>query len=240
MTTQEESQIVREVFVKHPPRTVIQPDAQLNLFVTESAIIDADPDAEYWPALLHRDKQFKESGNPVHAIESFILCHRAGLYPPLGILDWLADALEEWHKKQGALEMDRAMGLKKPGKSGNAMRNAIIEQFEETLMIEIHKLRLMFDLTIRDAAYIVSVQLEDNPATSRGPALIPRYAHATLIDKFEKKWSRMFRRDDKPAIGGGPILSEHFGKLSDDKKRKFLARYPRHAYAHLPKLQKYL
>ena len=45
--------------------------------------------------IVSGEKNLRETKNPVYAIEAFINAHEAGLYPPLSILIFLADYIQE-------------------------------------------------------------------------------------------------------------------------------------------------
>jgi len=222
-------------WIKHPPHEIEADEngrvQQPALVLTEYELLErVGGDPELFCALALKRGPFT---NPVHAIEAIILAHDAELYPPLEVMDWLVSCLREWHEKGGRITMDAAMALKSPkgGQTANAMREAIKAQFKEELMIELNKLRFVFDLTIQEAAGMISARLDKNSNWNRTPFPLPSYQEGTLCDMYKKRKCRSWIPDN---------VVEKFRAFSDEEKREILARYPRHGYEGLPKMTRYL
>lgn len=222
-------------WVKHPPLEMEADEngraPPLALVLSEYELLEwVGGDPELFCALAFKRGRFN---NPVHAIEAIILAHDAGLYPPLEVMDWLVSCLREWHEKGGRITMDKAMTLKSPkgGQNANAMREAVKAQFQDELMIELNKLRFVFDLTIQEAAGMISARLAKNSNWNRTPFPLPSYEEGTLCDMYKKRKCSKYISDD---------VVEEFRAFSDEKKREIVALYPRHSYEGLPKMTRYL
>lgn len=192
---------------------------------------EIDPNTPGWPSLLMLEDRFLESKNPVYAIEMIMLCHEAGLYPPLSIMDWLADSLKRWHDQNGHADLESVMGLRKSGQTGNAFREAIKKQLEENLMTEFCRLRYMFSITNSETAQMIATRLEDTEWNYSGYSITP-YSESTLQDKYERKWAKLFKNSD--------TFIKKLKNSDDQEKKKTLSRYPHHAYRHIKKLLKYV
>ncbi len=218
-----------KAFVKHPDtESEIDLDKIPDHWILETDITGSQ-DYPDWPALLTRADSFKESGNPVHAIESIILCHEAGLYPPLFVMDWLVGALNEWHSQCGQIKMDKAMGLNKPGR-GNPMQQAVREEWKQNLMIELNRLRHMFDLTTNEAATMIVTRL-DATDWNQSPYTL-QYSETTLVQDYEGKGAEIFK--DWEVI-------KKYQDSTDEEKREVLSHYPELSYAEFKdKVSKYL
>lgn len=224
MRSDDDEPMVMRGFVKHPPRE-IDPDHAPNLIITEMDVIDQKA---HWAAILTR-----EADTPVPAIESIILTHEAGLYPPLDAMDWLVSALKKWHESGGQLSMDAAMKLKAPGKSGNAMKEAIQEQLKSQVRFEMFELRTVFGITNRDAAGMIEARLAET-RWNETPHKLRTYSAETLVDYYERQWAKDFNEQYMNA-------ERHaLNNETDEEKRKRLTHYPRHSFEHLPQMKAYL
>jgi len=219
-----------KLFVKHLPSQKLDPD-KYTLLTTAADIQVETNDCHAGLSTITRDDQFDKSNNPVHAIESIILCHDAGLYPPLNVMHWLVDSLKDWHNNNGHKSMDQAMGLKNSG--WNAMREAIKEQLYEDIMIEHFRIKNMFEITYKDAAEIVISRLEDTKWNFSGYE-IPPISVETLLDKRKKKWAKILNDTEYKEI------AETFKNIPPSEKIEILSHYPLHSYSHITKMEQYI
>ena len=210
-----------KAFVKHPAAELEIDISNPPDNIATEVQLAGNPDYPDWLPLISRSSEFERSQNPIHAIESIILCQDAGLYPPLSVMNWLVNTLKDWHSQSGKITMDKAMGLNAPG-NANPMKNAVREEWQGNLMIELNKLKLMFNLTTWEAASMITSRLDEtdwNQSEYKFP-----YSESTLKQKFEsERWSVLFRdiNDDlKNSIKNAP----------DDEKREVLSHYPELSY----------
>ena len=219
-----------KLFVKHLPNQELDPDE--NTLLTTAADIEVEiSDCHTGLSTITRDDQFDKSKNPVHAIESIILCHNAGLYPPLNVMQWLVDSLKDWHNNNGQKSMEQAMSIKNAG--GNAMREAIKEQLYEDIMVEHFRIKYMFEIRFKEAAEIVISRLEDTNWNFTGYK-IPPISVDTLLDKRKKKWAKILNDTEYKEI------AETFKNTPLSEKIEILSHYPLHSYSHITKMKQYI
>ncbi len=230
----EDEPVRLQAFVKHPP-SEIDLDKPPNLVCTEHDLFEdgrKGNDFDTAMALHSRAGQFQKSGNPVYAIESFMLYHKAGLYPEKLILDWLASVFEEWHSENGHVSMDKVMGLTPGAGKTPPMKAALIEQLEQDLMIEVRRLMGMFGISIHDAAYMVSARLAEGGWDTTGHKLTS-YETLTLVQMFYRKWGKLFKEIGEIKDRHGRGLPE----ASIQEKRESLSHYPEYSYEHVTKMK---
>lgn len=103
-------------FVKHPPGgdEGLIPDewkSGFGVFFTINGLGPTEPRSAYEAIrqIEYHLKAFEDHGNAWRALEVFRLCHSAGLYPPLWVLDYINDRFSKAYKEGWTL--DRAFGL---------------------------------------------------------------------------------------------------------------------------------
>ena len=224
-------EIIEAGFVKHPPDLVDPAENELTISATE--ILGAGTNQELFErnlAMVSRSKSVTETKNPVHAIESIILCHEAGLYPPLAVLDWLAESLRKWQDNDGHTSMEAAMGLGTSGHAGNAMKEAIRKEWKDNLMEEFFRLSLMFKITDEAVSVMIAGRLEGGGWNDSGHKI--SQIKADTILKYWKKVKKSYN----PALGCHDIHK----KANDERKKEVLTHYPADTYSHLEKMKQYL
>ena len=92
-------------FVKHPPRDGLPPPVRRD---RDLFTLGETPEQQAAIRLIDMcEAQFDQTGNPIEAINAFVHAHRAGLYPPL----WVLDFIGERFLKAGPGGLDRAFGF---------------------------------------------------------------------------------------------------------------------------------
>ncbi|MCH8862653.1 MAG: hypothetical protein IID51_09095 [Proteobacteria bacterium] len=153
--------------------------------------------------------------NPFYAIDSFLICHRFGLYPPTWVLNWLAKAFDEYMKTEGTedegkKDLSSFLGTKRGKGKTPILKEANSVSREGDLMNELGSLT-MLEATIMEAAVMVSARQEKCGAKCPIPE--------TLAERFTKRgWSRMF----------GPMKPPS-SPLSSEVKRQLAETYPAHS-----------
>lgn len=209
-----------KALTKHQPETI--PLDQLankpDHLVTELEITsDHDSRYPYW--LFDKIDDFAKSNNPLIAIEIIINCHEAGLYPPRKVLDWLVEGFNRWHEDQGGLTMDSALALKKSG--FNIMKNAIVANRKDSVILEMDALMLMFDVTVKEASEMVESRIQDANLTTDGGFKLKELSDGTLFQYMEEKSRIEHREKFKNSKGGQYIKDTPF-----KEKKLILANYP--------------
>lgn len=111
-------------------------------------------------AIRLRAEEFEATGDPISAIESFMLAMRCGVYPPESVLRWLADAFERWHDGQGKdVSLERALGLVAGVGKQPAFKAALIKDRNEMLMLDMDRL-IHLGATLDEAASAIAARLE--------------------------------------------------------------------------------
>lgn len=152
--------------------------------------------------------------NPLLAMEVFLVFHHMGLYPPLWVLDWLAQGFgryfQQQNKNNGTADIAAALGLNRgPGQRPPRKEMAALT-LEDHMMQEIGGLTLL-GLSISDAAHMVAERLRD--AGRDAPEA------ETLSERFSKRgWNKLF----KPLRG----LCKN---IDADQRKAALAAYPPHS-----------
>lgn len=150
--------------------------------------------------------------NPLLAMEVFLAFHHAGLYPPLWVLEWLAQGFGRYIQQQnnGSADIAAALGLNRgPGQRPPRKQMAALS-LEDHRMQEIGNLTLL-GLSISDAAYMVAERL----SAAGHPAPEPE----TLSERFSKRgWNKVF----KPLRG----LCRN---IDANQRKAVLAAYPPHS-----------
>jgi hypothetical protein len=132
-----------------------------------------------------KSQEFEVTGNPVYAIEAFLLARLGGRVPPENVLQWLARSFRKWLDAKGAEPLDRIMGLS-VGKGGTPpYKAAMLRGRDETLYRDIVVLRLL-GATIEEASHMVSRRAASLPESRNGGEW-PEIAADTLAQKY-KRW----------------------------------------------------
>lgn len=110
--------------------------------------------------LITKRDSFLQTGNPVLAIEAFVLACRAGLYPPTWVAHFLAERFQHWHNRQGRSSLDTLLGLR-PGRGRDpAFKRLFIEERNEILTIDMARL-VALGATIDEAATMCAERLKN-------------------------------------------------------------------------------
>ena len=218
-------------FVKHPPNGTftIEELEKMSLFIGELEIkpITDNKDGIKLPVsfyIVSGEKKFKETKNPVYAIEAFINAHQAGLYPPLSILNFLADTFKKYHEMLGDVSLDKLLGFSGWKGQYPAFKQVIMnEDRDQPLMLDIYRLRRLFNISVEKSAAMVSARLNEMPDKEWNKTGLkinkPGYHH--LRDRYFDKWIKIFEQDDHDEITG-----RGFAKWTEDDKIEYLKKYP--------------
>jgi hypothetical protein len=164
-------------------------------------------------------RSYLSSGNPVLALEAIWLAWRAGLVPPPWAFDLLGKAIDSYLKEGGRQPLDKLLGLV-PGVGETApIKRHVARGYEQSLMIEIRRLRDIFGMQRQLSAVcrMVAARLDaagdsepDRPAWSHELGLYRRWNES----KIARTVRELAREYPLPA-------------LTDEEKADLLKRYPR-------------
>ena len=180
---------------------------------------DAPQDAQIALALmfnltaqpLYEGTYASVKNNPLLAMEAFVVFHHIGLYPPLWVLDWLAQGFGHYFKqKEADPDIATALGLNRgPGQRPPRKEMAALT-LEGHMMNEIGYLTLL-GLSISDAAHMVAERLS---AAGHQPPQAE-----TLSERFSKRgWNKVFK-----------LMRPFFQNVDADQRKAALAAYPPHS-----------
>ncbi len=215
-----------ECFVKIPsPSDISDSDHEhTSLFTDELGFMKYN--AEACKAYVCKRGHFRKTKDPISVIEAFLLTYRNGLYPPLWVLNYLAECFEKYYEINIAKaysffgghyeSLDKIMGLTGGKGQRPKYKNTVLEYFYEQLMFGIAKLKIIYNLNQSCAAWFVSKATYKNEKC-------PEYDEFFLYDLYRKRKSLY---EDK-------IFKDIYQSSSEEEKRD-IARY------HLEKAKKYL
>lgn len=188
-----------------------QPDV---IFVPGAVKLVEDDDFQSQPVLTFetdlmrfRWKRFKETGNPVLALEVFMLAIQEGVYPPVETLRWMAAALSKWHASCGKDSVDSAFGLIVGKGQVPFFKRLLMDHRDENLMLDMDRLATL-GVTIEAAAAMVEQKLRDED-WNRTPCDIADISAETLIRKYSD-WSHRSAlfSNEKPPLNDDAWVSQ--------------------------------
>lgn len=106
--------------------------------------------------------RFTQSNDPVELLETIVKAHDVGIFPPIGALEALARTFRRYLNKKGEESLDDLFGLKK-GKGASWAEERYLKLRNDFLVIQIHLLKELFDLTTQEAAKMVAAKLQCKP-----------------------------------------------------------------------------
>jgi hypothetical protein len=138
-------------------------EAQANPLHIGEWEMDAPPAGELPAAAISRMRSdaFTKSGNPLEAIEAFVLAIEAGVYPSTAVLCWLAKRFGLWHAEQGKISLDNSFGLQTRGNKPSVFKAALLEQRNEMLLLDVDRL-MHLGASREEAATAVAARLEQS------------------------------------------------------------------------------
>lgn len=143
--------------------------------------------------LPSKASSFKKTKNPVYLIEAFLLAREKGIYPPIWVLDSMAEVFKKYHKALGyekypkgeRISLDDLFGFKKGKGETLSFKKLLLEQRDEMLMLDMHKL-ILVGYSIPKAAALVKEKLlfiGQLKALSIG----------SIETMYRKKWKKFFQ-----------------------------------------------
>lgn len=212
------------LFTRHPEKTEFSVDevpskTELNK-LPSPFVSELDLDSDLMIPLVCKKDAFKETENPVHLIEAFLLAHEAGMYPPMWVLNKIAEVFREYHASNGNKDLDKLFGFKRGVGQSKAFQNIFEEYRDQCLTRDVFKLNVLFGISIEDAAHMTASRLAEMPSWNTTVLDIKEISGETLKDKYLKKWKKVW--DNK-------WTKKHVTEMSKEEKIAFLKLFPKHS-----------
>lgn len=168
---------------------------------------------------------------PVEAIRNIITSVKVGIYPSVGVLEWLAEGLQDYWNRQGEKSMEQCLGLKrKAGHTANLMKESNRKHVNAHLMDAFSRLRYGLGLKVGESAEILAAWME-TPNWYTGPYDFKPLSETTLLEHWKNaKWARS---DDWKGL-----MKKTYAEK--DRRQQYIEQYPRHCWQHIEKLKEYL
>lgn len=235
----EDGTMILEAFTLHPPDKEMPPEdlKKYSAYITEVELFDSlEPKGKFedYMALKSRGGQFEKTKNPVYSIEAFLIAHENGIYPPMWVLNFIADKLREFHKVMGKKSLDAVFGFKKgrgqKGKGATPLFKKLCED-ERDEILHLHVFRLtLLGYTIEDASEMVARKLEETKGWDKTELKLKSLKGSVIGDRYKKKWTKIY--NDK-------TFKEASKKWLTDHKDEFLKSFPEDCLTYYtPKKQK--
>jgi len=221
--TKKDGAILLECFTLHPPKKEISVEdlKRISAYVTELELTKTMDNVSE-KALLTKGGTFERTNNPVYAIEAFLLTHKAGLYPPIWVLNFMAKVFTKYHETFGEVSLDDLFGFKKWKGQDPAFKQVMNEERDEILMIDVFRLHLL-GFSIEDASYMVAMKLKETQGWDRTGLGLRKLSAKTIEFKYKKDWKKN-------------LEYKHFKKATqkwlNENKKSFLNSFPPESFPH--------
>lgn len=178
-----------EIFTRYPPNKNIPLDKLEKIPEAYVSGPEIGPSAFF--DLWRLNSRFEKMGNPVHAIEAFLIAHEAELYPPAWVIDWLLKAFRAYHVSYGKKDLLSLLGFRKSRGQPKAFKKAFIEARNHRLTWDVFVLNKFGGFSVKDAAEMVSNRLKNTPDWDKtglqltaldGPSLAVIYSNQYVSD----------------------------------------------------------
>lgn len=206
-------------FVRLPPDEMELEEARANpMFVEVDKVVEGDP---LLGLFLHlRAQEFENKQNPVLAFEAFRHCMEHGVYPPLGILRWIAEAFGNYLDEQGAKPLDHYFGTARGrGQRETAYEKLLLEQRNQARMMEMDCL-IYLGATREQAAEMVSRKMEAEDWN---------HTHYDIKDLAASTLEELHKEHD--SFVSDEESAQLIGLLNADKVSRFLKQFPEDSIA---------
>lgn len=196
-------------FIKHPPDTIPIPIEELHNLKLALSISDFDDKSaqEVCVPLMINIHTFNSDHDPIAAIDSFVIAHKAGLYPDLSVLEWLYRAFIKWGEEKGKPSLDELLGLKiKGGTASKPLKKRILKHRDNEIFFQVFKLKYLFSIPIEIGAECIHdlYKLKN----IKIPAV-------EIIKRDYRLYRKTFER----------LYAEYLDKLTNEIKRKIIEPY---------------
>lgn len=146
-------------FIRLPSDEIDLTEAKANPLFCELLEVktDDDPLAGIWISSAVSD--FERDGNPVRAFESFVRSVEAGVYPPLSVVRWVGNALQQYLDGQGKKDLDECFGAACGRGQTPPYKQLLMQDRDDRLFFDMDML-MFLGANREEAAEMVSRKLE--------------------------------------------------------------------------------
>ena len=156
---------------------------------------------------------FQRENNPLEALRAIALADKACIYPPLSALKFLSRKITEYFDLYGTVSLDKILGLTKKKGQEKAFVKNLIRKRDQTLLLDISRLRKLFSLSIPEAIHMVKRRLDEKPF-NKTPYKIKRPSKNWLRTLYHRKKASDYFSD------------RHIKQWTEAKKKNYLKKYP--------------
>ena len=171
-----------------------------------------------WRLAQSSAKRFRETKNPVYAIESFRHAQLAGKTPPKKILAWIGECFDVWYEAQGKSKqsLDYIMGLT-PCRGGTpAYKAALLDERNTRLFFDIARL-IRLGATMEQSAHMVFRKLEKSGRWNKTRWHLALPNEDSILQGY-KRWPK--KRETES------FYMKHFPEWTVRSESKYLATFP--------------
>lgn len=145
--------------------------------------------------LVAKRRQFEESPDPMLAVDLVVLCAEAGVYPPGSVVEWLADRLLAWHDKQGRVDLEVCLGIRREGKGNrtNPFEQAIMVRRDDMVCDAIARLRRL-GASVDEAAHATWKRFKDG-SWNVSPYKVRSLSKQSILDLWHRRGAKIWRHD---------------------------------------------
>lgn len=121
-------------------------------------ILEEDLDDETIRELEECKEAFNEKeADATYALEAFIIAHKAGLYPPMWVMNYVAEIFNDWYLQQGKKSLDELFELINPrGNTTTTVSENLMRQRDDNICRDIWRLHEDHDYSLERAFNIVA------------------------------------------------------------------------------------
>ncbi len=164
--------------------------------------------------ILNFLKPKEDEQDPVALIEAFLLCRRFNYPVPEWVLESLTEVFETFYRSAGKENLHKLFGLSIGIGKADAFSERRQAMRDVALALEVRKLIAMFNLSVEDAAYMVTERLAGEGAQLE-------------METVQKKFSAQRWKGFLPWLD--EIEQTEGSRFTNEEKAQSLDRYPKHA-----------
>ena len=154
-------------------------------------ISEVDLEMEASMMLQARKSQYLQSQNPVYLIEALLIAHRADLFPPRWVLDFLYSKLNQFHEGNGENNLNVLLEFNRGQGKNTAFQEVILKDRDDLLMMEIWKLKTFTGLSLNKIAKLVATRFNQDNLNTK--IIKNTISYSTLESIYKKgKWESKF------------------------------------------------
>jgi hypothetical protein len=133
-----------------------------------------------------------KKADPLKALETFLLAYENGLYPPVWVLDYMADIFKTFHESAGMKSLDTLFGFNRKGRGG-PFQKMTETQRDGIVCQNIWQLEHFFGIDRETACKLEANRLRNDKDINKTPlSFVTNLSWKTLEDRYRKKWAPLF------------------------------------------------